>query len=290
MPHDYTAEINAAFARYEATRAKIVALPLMRFEAGPYHPPQVQVGDWVECAYYGTVRVVGWSQGPLPWPQCRAGRNRSLILFEDLARAVATEGRLAVAIAWGVSQPTVGKWRRCLQVEHHNAGSTARHRAIVSRVMTPTQNAAGLERSRSIPARLRAQATRAAGALPCPYWTPEIVALMGVATDVEIAARLGCHSLTVGIERRRRGIVSTLGSSRLAPLRLDGQKLRQRRCQLGLTQPDAAARYGCTKHHIGKCERQGIGTVTRETLEKFARALECVPDDLLASDTNDATN
>lgn len=288
MSHDFSAEIDAAFAAFESTRDKVVALPLVRFEAGPYHPPAVQVGDEVECAYYGAVRIVGWSQGALPWPQCHISGPRSMILFEDLACAVVRESVLAISLAWRVSPDRVTKWRHCLDVGRNNEGSKARHRAIVTRVISPAQNAAGLERAHSIPTRIKAEATRQARTPPCPRWTPAIVALMGVATDVEIGVRIGCHATIVGTERRRRGIAATSRSGRFDLLRLDGQKLRQRRYALGLTQFDVATRYGCNNAHISIYERHGIQPVTPETLEKFARALKCQPDDLLADDSTDA--
>ena len=282
MPHDYSREISAAFAAHEATRAKVVDLPPLTFEAGPYFPPHVQVGAEVECAYYGLVRVTGWSQGPLPWPQCHISGPHSMILFEDLARAVAGESALAVAVAWGVSRDRVTKWRQCLDVGRNNEGSQARHRAIVSRVISAAQNRAGLRRAHSIPVRIKAEATRQARAVPSARWTPEIVALMGVATDVEIGLRVGCHALIVGTERRRRGILATSRSGRFDLLLLDGQKLRSHRYALGLTQSQVAARYGCKNGHVHRCEKGGIRPVSPETLDKFARALECPPAALLA--------
>ena len=282
MPHDYTAEINAAFAAYEATRAKVVDLPLVRFEAGPYFPPFVQIGDMVECARYGTVRVASWSAAPLPWPQCQIRGGTPLILFEHLARAVRVESRIAVELAWGVSDSTVTKWRKCLGVEHNNRGSRARHRAIVSRVITPAQNAAGLERSHSLDVRLQIEERRQERALPSPRWTPAVVALMGVETDIEIAARIGCHAVIVGIERRRRGIRATARNRGRDLLLLDGRKMRCLRHALGLTQTALALRYGCTRDHIYRHERPRPLLVAPATIDKFARALGCQRADLLA--------
>ena len=282
MPHDYSREINAAFAAYEATRAKIVDLPLIRFECGPYYPPAVQIGDMVECARFGVVRVIAWSEGPLPWPLCSTGGTRSLILFEDLERAVRAESRLAVALAWGVSKPTITEWRRHLEVGHNNAGSRARHRAIVSRVITPTQNAEGLERAHSLDVRLQIEERRRAGAPPSSRWTPDVVDLMGVETDVEIASRVGCHAVIVGIERRRRGIRTAARNRGRDLVLLDGRKVQGRRHALGLTQSALALRYGCTRDHICRYENRRPLLVAPTTLNKFARALGCQPADLLA--------
>lgn len=126
MPHDFTEEINAAFAAFESERAKLVALPPVRFGSGPYYSPAVQVGQSVECERFGLVRITGWSEGPLPWPQCQRSRYPSLILFADLERAVKCESVQAVALAWGVWQPMVSKWREVLGVKRMNAGTKTR--------------------------------------------------------------------------------------------------------------------------------------------------------------------
>lgn len=138
-------------------------LPPLRFVAGPYLPPEVGVGQTVECARYGAVRIVGWSQGPLPWPQCHIKGPRSLILFEDLARAVRIESAVAVAIAWGVSGYSVNKWRKSLGVERANAGAVARWRSNIQSVISPEERVAALQLAHARASRIKAEATKSRG-------------------------------------------------------------------------------------------------------------------------------
>ena len=97
--------VQAALARHEERRSRIVELPPHRFEFGVYQAPLVLVGDEVQCARFGCVIVVGWSEGPLRWPQCHINGPRSLILFGDLERAVELESADAVAVALGRFAP-----------------------------------------------------------------------------------------------------------------------------------------------------------------------------------------
>lgn len=72
---------------------------------------------------------------------------------------------------------------------------------------------------------------------------------MGVLSDVAIAKLAGCKAHTVGRERQQRGIASIGHSGTLPDLQsFDGQ--RARRHELGFTQAQVGARFGCTSHHI----------------------------------------
>lgn len=161
MPHDFPREVEAACAAYEVTRAGKVALSPPCFEFGPYAAPAVAVGQWAECARYGAVRVVGWSDGPLSWPQCHINGPASLILFADLARAVEVESARVVALAWGVSRHSVWKWRCVLKVQRANAGAAARWATNVPLVIDREQNARGLALAHAPQARMRAEVTKA---------------------------------------------------------------------------------------------------------------------------------
>lgn len=289
MTHDFSEEVNAAFAAFEEKRVKVVALPPVRFEFGPYFPPSVQIGDEVECAHYGLVRIVGWSEGPLPWPQCHINGPRSLILFEDLARAVAIESRLAVALAWGVSGVSVSKWRNSLEVERANAGAVARWTSNIKSVISTAQNKVGLERAHALATRVKAEATkRARGTTGKRIWTREQIAWMGQLTDTEIASRIGCHRKTVEKERHHRDI-PRLASARYTSgfTRIDTARVQARLIELGIDQVQLARRYGCSFPVINAIHRGKKTRVTTETLDKLARALECSPANLLATDDDD---
>lgn len=283
MPHDFSKEISAAFAAFEAGREKLVALPPIRFEQGPYFAPRVRVGQRVECARFGLVRIVGWSEGPLPWPQCRRSSSPSMILFADLERAVRCESAQSVALAWGVWSPTVSIWRKVLDVTRMNAGTEARWRENFPAAISPEQTLEGLRRAHEPEAIALAQEVRRAhGHLGSRHeWSAEEVGWLGVLTDKEVAQRLGCNKLTVAKERRRRKIPTTgpIGhGSNLLPL--DSDAARARRLALGLTQPEVAARIGRGAERIKQLESGETARVKVETMEALARALECQPDDL----------
>ncbi len=86
-----------------------------RFNAGPYTPPQIGVGTMVEDEYAGSVKCVGVSESPIPWPayKCSAGRRSSPmpILTAGLVRAVCEESELVVAHYWGVTRHMVNRWK-----------------------------------------------------------------------------------------------------------------------------------------------------------------------------------
>ena len=283
MPHDYTPEIEAAFAAFELKRVKRVELPPLRFERGPYFPPQVEIGDEIECARFGLVRMVGWSDGPLPWPQCRLSSNPSMILFADLERALRVESAQAIAVAWGTWGPTVSTWRKALNVKRVTIGTSARWSENFNIVISPEQQREGLKRAHEPEFIRLANVTRGAhGHLGNQHdWSEEEIGWLGVLTDKEVAERLDCNKLTVARERRRRGIASTgpIGyGAGLLPF--DGAKMRVRRLILNLTQPEVAARIGRSTGRVTFLESGLAPRVKPQTLEDIARALGCQPEDL----------
>ena len=286
MSHDYTPEIEAAFAAFELKRTKRVELPPLRFECGPYFPPQVEIGDEIECARFGLVRMIGWSEGPLPWPQCRLSSSPSMILFADLERALKVECLQAIAVAWGTWAPTVSAWRKALGVGRTTRGTSARWSENFNTVITPEQQRVGLKRAHEPEfIQLANRTRRAHGNLGNQHdWSEEEVAWLGVLTDKEVAERLDCNKLTVARERRRRGIATT-GTTGHATglLPFDGAKMRARRLALGLTQPDVAARIERCAGRVSYLESGLAVRVKPQTLEAITRALECSSDALLQS-------
>ena len=54
---------------------------------GPYQAPRFRVGQVVR----GEVRIVGLSEGRIPWPVGIRGSNRALVVRKGLAKAVRRE-------------------------------------------------------------------------------------------------------------------------------------------------------------------------------------------------------
>ena len=94
---------------------------------GPYKTPRFKYGQIVWCEYRGNVKIVGLSDGSIPWPIGRPtapnpGRD-SLIIFQGLKNAIQTESNQAVAHWWGVAIATVGRWRKALGVGRNTPGT-----------------------------------------------------------------------------------------------------------------------------------------------------------------------
>ena len=86
---------------------------------GPYRAPALRVGDRALCLYKDClVKVTSWTDAPLSWPRCRPvdvpKSHPSLLVDEELARAVRHESAAALRYWWGVSALVVWKWRRVL--------------------------------------------------------------------------------------------------------------------------------------------------------------------------------
>jgi hypothetical protein len=102
---------------------------------GPNEPPRTRRGGHLFCERRGTVKVGGYSDGPIPWP-VKWG-SRSLILCGDLIDAVKQESEVAVGHHWGVCIKVVQRWRRALGVEIYNPGTRVlQHRSALEN-MTP---------------------------------------------------------------------------------------------------------------------------------------------------------
>lgn len=81
---------------------------------------------------HGLVQVNGFSDGRLSWPTRKRPRGgvRTLVLTEDLVRAIRLESAVAVAHWWGISTKTVRVFRRLLDVPRNTPGTIARHGVV----------------------------------------------------------------------------------------------------------------------------------------------------------------
>ncbi|ATH77776.1 hypothetical protein CLM76_09310 [Vreelandella venusta] len=91
--------------------------------AGPYTPPSVKRGDWLNDEIDGRLEVGGWTDALIPWPRRKKTGRAALILTEELARAVRNESVQAITHYWGVGQTKVWMWRKALGVDRYNEGT-----------------------------------------------------------------------------------------------------------------------------------------------------------------------
>lgn len=180
------------------------------------------------------MRVTRWSDGPLPWSQCRNRGRHSLIIFAGLERALHYESSIAVALAWGVSRITIWKCRQALGLETSTPGTNARRSEICTPMMASGSAAARRSRAQQLESRkLRAQILRDNRSSHLS-WIPEVVELMGVLSDRENARRTGHAAQTVMRERRRRGGAASRRSRWAAPVKATCAQLTARLSRRGV--------------------------------------------------------
>lgn len=51
-----------------------------RLIGGPYKAPRVKIGQIMECAVRGDVRIVGMTDASIPWPIGQTKRAKSLVI------------------------------------------------------------------------------------------------------------------------------------------------------------------------------------------------------------------
>jgi hypothetical protein len=81
---------------------------LTRLLHGPYTPPGLRLGERASCLFRdGEVVVVGISAARISWPLCRRvgspSGKPSLLVTEELERAIRCESAEALKHWWGVS-------------------------------------------------------------------------------------------------------------------------------------------------------------------------------------------
>jgi hypothetical protein len=159
------------------------------------------------------VVVTSWKQGRIPWPRCRPidaerWRSSSILVKDELLRAIQTESSLAIHYWWGVSKTIIGKWRAAFGVYRtNNPGTVAGNRRAVKASTAATR---GMKLSRKQVEERRRRAIqlnlikytlsnpRPGGSRP---WTRKEMRALGKAPDEEVAARFGRTKCAVRCKR-----------------------------------------------------------------------------------------
>ena len=90
---------------------------------GPYRTPRFKVGSVVQDKVRGRVKIIGVSNGRIPWPVAMNWTHRSLVVYRGLSRALRLETLQAVAYWWGVSGEQIRILRRALGIPIFTAGT-----------------------------------------------------------------------------------------------------------------------------------------------------------------------
>ena len=89
-----------------------------------YRTPVYSRGELVYCHLRKChVEVGGYTDALIPWPRAKKTGRASLILCDDLVKAVQTESEIAIAHWWDVGLVTVWKWRKALNVHPVTPGT-----------------------------------------------------------------------------------------------------------------------------------------------------------------------
>jgi hypothetical protein len=180
---------------------------------GPYQAPRLRKGDRATCLYRDCdVVVTGWTDARISWPRCRPldvpRTHPSLLVDEELARAIRHESAAALRYWWGVSSGVVHRWRAVFGVGRTNCAGSQRLIRAASEQGAATQRGQELppeqvERRRRTALELGLGRNLLPGYNRGPRWTRRELALLGTDEDDVIAARVGRTPNAVGVMRRR---------------------------------------------------------------------------------------
>jgi hypothetical protein len=189
----------------------------------PYHPPPLKRGDKASCLYRDCdVVITSWTDARISWPRCRAVHHKrsgpSLLVNEELLRAIRSESGLALKYWFGAGTHMVWKWRKAFGIPQWGTeGSRRLHKGL---------SEAGAEVTRGQPLspkqveqrRQRAIELNLEKYLKPGYhgrrWTKREIGLLGKLPDEKVAKRIGRPVNGVRLMRTRLGIPSANGRRR----------------------------------------------------------------------------
>ena len=183
---------------------------------GPYQRPTVRIGGNATCLLRGDVHITSWSHSPMRWPRCLPIGKRgkpTLLVTEELARAIRSESAAAVCWWWGVGVKQIWIWRKSLGVSRTNNEGSRRLMHAAS------QKGADAMKEREWSDEEREQRRQQTIASGCnanikpgynlgPLWTRKELALLGKLPDEEVAKQLGRTKNAVRAKRTRLEIAT----------------------------------------------------------------------------------
>jgi hypothetical protein len=185
----------------------------------PYRPPRAPVGSRLSCLARACECVVtGWTAAPIPWPKgipVGGTGAPSIIITEELARAVRLESGQAVRYWWGVSEKPIWRWRKALGVTRQNNPGTAALYKLGQEAAAASQRGKRLppEQVERRTALERGLARNLRPGYHGPRWTQEQLALLGTLPDGEVAVLVGRSVTGVRVKRTRLGIPTASAST-----------------------------------------------------------------------------
>jgi hypothetical protein len=181
----------------------------------------------------------------------------TILLDDELARAVRHEVAAAIRYWWCVGVTLVWRWRKALGVGRTDSEGSRRLIQAAAEAGAAAMHDRGLTEEEADERRRRAVELNLGQYLHTGYhgprWTAEELALLGTMPDDVVAARIGKTMVAVSLMRRRMGIINpaadrwtaediallgTLPDGEVA--RLAGRSrtaVTQKRCQLGIANP-----------------------------------------------------
>jgi hypothetical protein len=166
---------------------------------GPYRAPRLHVGDRATCLFRDCdVVVTAWTDAPISWPRGLPVGERghpSLVVNEELARAIRSESSAAVRYWWGMSMGVVNRWRKALGVTRtNNSGNQRLIRAASAKGADVSRGVPLLEEQVERRRRTSQEKNLAQYLRPGyhgPWWSRLELALLGTVADCEVARRTG---------------------------------------------------------------------------------------------------
>jgi len=190
----------------------------VRLLHGPYNARACAGGHRAFCLFKDCeVIVTGWTHARISWPRCRPldvpRSHPSLLVNEELARAIRHESAAAVRFWWGISEGVIHRWRKALGITRTNIEGSQRliqaacekgAEQLRGRPLTPEQ----VERRRRTAQELNLGRHLHKGYHGL-WWTKAEMRLLGRLPDEEVGQRTGRSTDAVrqkrqAMERRRR--------------------------------------------------------------------------------------